>query len=53
VPLQIFKFRANSKLFFERAAQNQFIALEAWKYELESRFKKWQLKQPITKIRIR
>jgi uncharacterized Fe-S cluster-containing radical SAM superfamily protein len=55
IPLQIFEFGTNNKLFvkYEQAIRNQFIALEAWKYELENRFEPEQIKQPITKVRIR
>ena len=52
IPLEIRRYGVNSKLFFEQAAQNQFVALEAWQTELKERYRPWQLRQPITRVRL-
>jgi uncharacterized Fe-S cluster-containing radical SAM superfamily protein len=55
LPLEIRRYKANEALFskYEQAVNNQYVVLEAWKKELQERFRPWQLKRPVTEITLR
>lgn len=48
IPLRIFRFNANISRYIERAEENQYRVLGAWKEELGKRFSKSDLRMPIT-----